>query len=118
MLVFTLVSSIKTSLAGSKQALLANPLAARPRHVLAFLFGGPQAFLLAGDFMTSQKTIQRALAGMDALLAQRRLDLFQGRVRLLADNCQYPLRVLLQRRHTPATRLRRPTASIAQPLHP
>jgi hypothetical protein len=64
--------------------------------------------------MTSQEAIQRALAGVNALLAQGRLDLFQGRVRPLADNRQYPLRVLLQRRRTPTTRLRRRAAGIAQ----
>ena len=51
----------KNQAGGVKQALLADPLAARPRHVLAFLFGGQQALLLAGDFMTSQEAIQRAL---------------------------------------------------------
>jgi hypothetical protein len=34
----------KYQLGAVKRALLADPLAARPRHVLAFLFGGPQAF--------------------------------------------------------------------------
>jgi hypothetical protein len=100
------------------QALLADPLAARSRHVLAFLFGGPQAFLLAGDVVTIQEAPQCGLAGANAVLAQLRLNSFQSRVGPLVDNRQYPVLVLLQRRLASATRLRRPTACIAQPLHP
>ena len=103
---------------GVEQALLADPLATRPRHVVALLFGSTQAFFLAGDFMTSQEAIQRAPAGVNALLAQRRQDFFQGGIRPLVDKRQYPLRVLLQPRRASAARLRRRTAGIAQPLQP
>jgi hypothetical protein len=68
--------------------------------------------------MTIQDPTQRAPAGVNAPLAQRRENFLQGRVWLLLDNGQYPLRVLLQPRRAPAARLRRRTASITQPLHP
>jgi hypothetical protein len=55
--------------------------------------------------MTIQETIQCAPAGVNALLAQRRQNFFQGGIRPLADNRQYPLLMLLQRRCAPATRL-------------
>jgi hypothetical protein len=49
------VSSIKTSRAGVKQALLADPLAACPLHVLAMLFRGPQVFFLRVMLRRSRK---------------------------------------------------------------
>ncbi len=69
--------------------------------VFAFLFGGPQAFLLTGDFMTSQEPIQRAPAGMNALLAQRSQDFFQDGVRPHVRRGLCP--VIVQRRTQPAT---------------
>src|SRR6516164_10080315 len=108
----------KYQLGRIKQALLTDPFAARPRYILTFLLGGPQALLLAGDVMTIQETPQRGLAGANVLLAQLRLNFLQSRVWPLLNNRQYPLLVLLQRRRAPATRLRLPTARIAQPLHP
>jgi DDE_Tnp_1-associated len=58
----------KCQLGGVKQTLLAVPLAARPYDVLALLFSGVQAFLLAGDLMTIQETPQRGPTGANALL--------------------------------------------------
>jgi hypothetical protein len=108
----------KYQLGGVKQTLLAVPLAARPCDVLALLFSGVQAFLLAGDLMTIQKTPQRGPTGANALLAQRHQNFLQGRVRPLLDNCQNLLRVLLQPRRASAARLRSSTTGIAHPLQP
>jgi hypothetical protein len=98
----------KYQLGGVKQTLLAVPLAARPCDILALLFSGVQAFLLAGDLMTIQETPPRGPTGANALLAQRHQNFLQGRVRPLLDNCQNLLRVLLQPRRASAAQLEQP----------
>ena len=112
------VSSIKTSRAGSSRPCSWIHLRRARAIVPALLFRGAQAFFLAGDVMTTQETTQRAPAGANALLAQRRQNFFQGGVRPFVDDRQYLLLVLLQPRGAPAARLCRRTAGIAQPLQP
>src|ERR1700748_408825 len=50
-----------------KQALLANPFAAGPHHILALSFAGAKALLLEGDVVTAEKPPQRTAAGADSL---------------------------------------------------
>src|SRR4029434_3217301 len=71
-----------------------------------------------GDAVASEETGERAAACRNSPLVQRRKDLTQCEVRLLTDEGEDPLRMLLQWRSTSATRrwLARPV--VAKALHP
>jgi hypothetical protein len=68
--------------------------------------------------VTSEETGERAAACRNSPLAQRRNDLAQCVVRLLPDEGEDALRVLLQRRSAPATGHWRTCPVIMKTLHP
>src|SRR4029077_185696 len=73
----------KNQAGGVKQALLADPPAARPCHVGTLLFGGAQAFFLASDAMPREDPPQRAATALDLPRRQGREYFLIGGIRLL-----------------------------------
>src|SRR5262245_15818186 len=102
MLVVTEVSSINTRRAGSSkpcsrtQRRRARATSARWRSAACRLF-------FDSDAVASEKAGERAPARWDSPLVQSQNDLIQCEVRLLTDEGEDPLRVLLQWRSAPAT---------------
>jgi hypothetical protein len=103
---------------GVQQALLADPPAARPCLIGSLLSGGAQALFLAGDAMTREERPQRAPTALNVPRRQGREHFRIGGIRPLLDQRQDHRRMLLQGRGAAATRLRRRTASFAEPLKP
>src|SRR5215472_14889240 len=99
MLVLTAVSSINTRCAGSSkpcsriQRRRARATSARSRSAACRLF-------FDGDVVASEETRERTTTGLDAALSQRANHLIQRQIRLLPDQSEDSLRVLLQRRNT------------------
>src|SRR5215469_10374231 len=102
---------------GVKPALLPDPAPARASHVGALSLCRPQAFF-KGDAMASEESRQRAAAPRDTSLAQYRNDLIQGEVRLLAENGEDVLRILLQGGSAPSTGHWFGSPIFAKALHP
>src|SRR5713226_3027104 len=117
MLVVIAVSSINTRRAGSSkpcsriQRRRARATSARLRSTACRLFFDANA--VAGE-----ESGKRAPACRDALLSQRQDHLIQREVRLLTNEGEDPLRVLLQWRRTPSTRHRLGSPVVAEALHP
>jgi hypothetical protein len=70
------------------------------------------------DVVASEETRERTTAGLDAALSQRANYLIQRQIRLLADQSENSLRVLLQRRNTSSARDRLRSPVAAKALHP
>src|SRR5262245_21532851 len=70
------------------------------------------------DVAASEEPPHRAAAACDPAFAHRRDDLVQRRVRLVGNQTQQKLRVLLQRRDAAAAWLRRKAAGLLVPPHP
>src|SRR5262249_1281942 len=87
---------------GIKQALLTDPASTCASHVGALALLRPQAFFEC-NAMTGEESRQCAAARRDPPLTKYRNELVQGKVPLLADKGENPLRILLQRRRTPST---------------
>src|SRR6266852_9936886 len=104
-LVLTAVSSINTSRAGSSmpcsriQRRRARATSARCRSAACRLF-------FKGDVVAVEKTPERAAAGFNPPLAQLCNRLYQGQVRLFANQRQDLGRELFQRRNASAARPR------------
>ncbi len=117
MLVVIAVSSINTRRAGSSkpcsrtQRRRARATSARLRSTACRLFFDANA--VAGE-----EAGKRAPACPDSLLSQRQDHLIQREVRLLTNEGEDPLRVLLQRRCTPSARHRIGSPVVAEALHP
>ena len=97
-LVLTAVSSINTSLAGSR-----NPCSRiqrrRARATSARCCSAARRLFFNSDVMASEKAPKCGAAAADSVLAHRRNDLIQRQIRLLSDKSEYPFRMLLQRRN-------------------
>src|SRR6266498_2994533 len=117
MLVVIAVSSINTRWAGSSSP-CSRIQRRRARATSARFRSAARRLFFEGDAVTSEETGERAAACCNSLLAQRRNDLTQCVVRLLPDEGEDSLGVLLQRRSTPATGHWRTHPVIAKALHP
>jgi hypothetical protein len=102
---------------GVKQPLLAYLAPPRPSHVGPLALCGLQAFF-DGDVVASEETRERTTAGLDAALSQRANHLIQRQIRLLPDQSEDSLRVLLQRRNNSSTPHRPRPPVAAKALHP
>src|SRR5260370_30313000 len=117
MLVVTAVASINTRWAGSSkpcsrtQRRRARATSARSRSAACRLF-------FDGDAVAGEESGKRAPACRDSLLSQRQDHLIQREVRLLTNEGEDPLRVLLQWRRTPSTRHRLGSPPVAEGVHP
>src|SRR6266567_7665526 len=100
MLVVTEVSSINTRRAGSSKP-CSRTQRRRARTMSARLRSAARRLFFNGDAVASKEPGERAPASWDSPLVQRRNNLTQRDVRLLTDECENPLRVLLQWRSTP-----------------
>jgi len=102
MLVVTAVSSINTRRAGSSKP-CSRTQRRRARATSARLRSAARRLFFDGDAVASKEPGERAPASWDSPLVQSRNNLTQREVRLLTDECENPLRVLLQWRSTPST---------------
>src|SRR5215472_10497743 len=102
---------------GVKQPLLAHPASPRPNHVVSLALHGYAAFF-NGDVMASEETGECATTCRDAQLTQNPNHLIQSKIRLLRDQSEDSLRVLLQRRNAPSARHRLRSSVVAKALKP
>jgi hypothetical protein len=116
-LVVIAVSSINTRRVVSSQP-CSRIQRRRARATSARFRSSARRLFFEGDVMASEEARQCAAARRDTSLAQYRDELIQCKIRLLADNGEDLLRMLLQRRRAPSTRhwLGRPI--FAKALHP
>ena len=116
-MVVTAVSSINTRRAGSSkpcsrtQRRRARATSARFRSAACRLF-------FDSDAVASEEAGERAPARWDSPLVQSRNNLIQREVRLLTDEGEDPLRVLLQWRSTPSTGHWLGSPIVTKALHP
>jgi hypothetical protein len=89
----------------------------RPNHVVSLALRGYEAFFY-GDVMAGEETGERATACRDAPLTQNPNHLIQSQIRLLRDQSEDSLRVLLQGRNAPSARHRLRPAVVAKVLKP
>ena len=90
----------------------------RARATSARLRSAARRLFFEGDAMTSEEARKRAAAPGDTSPMQYRDDLIQRQVRLLADQGEDLLRILLQRRSAPATGHWFANPIFAKALHP
>src|SRR5712692_3045466 len=102
MLVVTAVSSINTRCAGSSKP-CSRTQRRRARTTSARLRSAARRLFFYGDVVASEESGERASASWDSPLVQRRNNLIQREVRLLNNEGENPLRVLLQWRSAPST---------------
>src|SRR5258708_3287584 len=117
MLVVTAVSSMNTRRAGSSMP-CSRTQRRRARATSARLRSAACRLFFDSDAMASEESGERAAASWNSPLVQHRNDLIQREVRLLTDEGEYPLRILLQWRNTPSTGHRLGSPVIAKALHP
>src|SRR5690348_11646590 len=117
-LVVTAVSSMNTSRAGSSMPCSRIQRRRACATSARCCSAARRLFFFKGDAVPPEKAINRALAGSNTPLAQFRHGFIQRQVRSFHHQGQDPLRMLLQRRNTPAMRLRRATPGLLPPLHP
>src|SRR5262249_41578863 len=114
-LVLAAVSSTNTSRAGSNmpcsriQRLRARATSARSCSAARRLF-------FESDLVTLEEAPHRGATARNFVLAHRQNDLIQRQIRLLLDQTQQKIRMLLQWRDAPAPRLGRAAASLAKAL--
>src|SRR5215472_4179455 len=116
-LVLTAVSSINMRWAGSS-----NPCSRiqrrRARATSSRLRSAAMRLFFNGDVMAGEETGERATACRDAPLTQNPNHLIQSQIRLLRDQSEDSLRVLLQRRNAPSARHRLRSSVVAKVLKP
>src|SRR6266581_8988831 len=117
MLVVTAVSSINTRWAGSSKP-CSRTQRRRARATSARLRSAACRLFFDGDVVAGEEARKRAPACRDSLLSQRQDHLIQREVRLLTNEGEDPLRVLLQWRRTPSTGHRLGSPVVAEALHP
>src|SRR5438132_3979665 len=117
MFVVTAVSSINTRRAGSSMP-CSRTQRRRARATSAPLRSAARRLFFDGDAVASKEPGERAPASWDSPLVQRRNNLTQREVRMLTDEGENPLRVLLQWRSTPSTRYWLAGPVLAKALHP
>jgi hypothetical protein len=71
-----------------------------------------------GDVVPMKKTRKRAAAGSNALPSELCSSFFQSQVRLIANDRQYPFRLVFEWRNAAAARLRRGPPTFIPALHP
>src|SRR3981189_3136490 len=116
-LVLTAVSSINTRRAGSNMP-CSRIQRRRARTTSARSCSAARRLFFEGDVVSIEKTPKRTAAGSNSLFAQLGQGLFQGQIRLLGNQSQYPLRKLFQWRNTSATRLWRRAPDLPPALQP
>src|SRR3981081_2793762 len=116
-LVLTAVSSINTRRAGSNMP-CSRIQRRRARTTSARSCSAALRLFFEGDFVSIEKPPKRTAAGSNSLFAQLGQGLFQGQIRLLGNQSQYPLRKLFQWRNTSATRLWRRAPDLPPALQP
>src|SRR5215469_16678293 len=116
-LVVTAVSSINTRLVVSSQP-CSRIQRRRARATSARFRSAARRLFFKGDAMASEESRQRAAAPRDTSLVQYRNDLIQGEVRLLAENGEDVLRILLQGGSAPSTGHWFGSPIFAKALHP
>src|SRR5215475_3303935 len=116
-LVLTAVSSIYMRCAGSS-----NPCSRtqrrRARATSSRLRSAAMRLFFNGDVMAGEETGERTTACRDAPLTQNPNHLIQSQIRLLRDQNEDSLRVLLQRRNAPSARHRLGSSVVAKVLKP
>src|SRR5258708_19860940 len=117
MLVVPAVSSINTRRAGSSKP-CSRHRRRRALATVACLRSAACRLFFDGDAVAGEESGKRAPACRDSLLSQRQDHLIQREVRLLTNEGEDPLRVLLQWRRTPSTRHRLGSPPVAEALHP
>ena len=117
MLVVTAVSSINTRRAGSSKP-CSRTQRRRARATSARLRSAARRLFFDGDAVASKEPGERAPASWDSPLVQRRNNLAQREVRLLTDEGEDLLRVLLKWRSTPSTRYWLAGPVVVKALHP
>ena len=90
----------------------------RARATSARLRSAARRLFFDSDAVASKEPGERAPASWDSPLVQRRNNLTQREVRLLTDEGENPLRVLLQWRSTPSTGYWLAGPVVAKALHP
>src|SRR5229473_1388571 len=117
MLVVTAVSSINTRWAGSSKP-CSRTQRRRARATSARLRSAARRLFFDSDAVASKEPGERTPASCDSPLVQRQNNLIQRQVRLLTDEGEDPLRVLLQWRSTPSTGHWLGSPVVAKALHP
>ena len=116
-LVLTAVSSINMRCAGSS-----NPCSRiqrrRARATSSRLRSAAMRLFFNGDVMAGEERGERATACRYAPLTQNPNHLIQSQIRLLRDQSEDSLRVLLQRRNAPSARHRLRSSVVAKVLKP
>src|ERR1700719_1977882 len=117
MLVLTAVSSINTRRAGSSQP-CSRTQRRRARATSARLRSAACRLFFDGDAVAGEESGKRASACRDSPLSQRQDHLIQREVRLLTNEGENPLRVLLPWRCTPSTGHWLGSPVVKEALHP
>src|SRR6266567_1652131 len=117
MLVVTAVSSINTRWAGSSKP-CSRTQRRRARATSARLRSAACRLFFDGDAVAGEESRKCAPACRDSLLSQRQDHLIQREVRLLTNEGEDPLRVLLQWRGTSSTGHWLASPVVAEVLHP
>src|SRR6266571_1078302 len=117
MLVVTAVSSINTRRAGSSKP-CSRTQRRRARATSARLRSAACKLFFDGDVMADEESGKGTSACRHSPLSQRQDHLIQREVRLLTNEGQYPLRVLLQWRRTPSAGHRLASPVVAEAVHP
>src|SRR5215468_9124620 len=116
-LVVIAVSSIKTRRVVSSQP-CSRIQRRRARATSARLRSSARRLFFKRKAMASEETRQCAAACRDTSLTQDRNELIQGKVPLLADQGENPLRIFFQRRGAPSTGHRFQRPIFVKTLHP
>src|SRR6476659_9621938 len=117
MLVVTAVSSMNTRRVVSSQP-CSRTQRRRARATSARLRSAARRLFFESDAVASKEPGERAAASWDSPLVQRRNNLTKRAVRLLTDEGENPLRVLVQWRSTPSTGYWLAGPVVAKALHP
>src|ERR1035441_1034949 len=117
MAVLVEVSSINTSRAGSNMP-CSRIQRRRARATSARSCSAARRFFFEADIVSLEQPPDRTAAAGDPSLAHRRDDLIQRQIRLLGNQRQQKVRVLLQRRYAPPGRLGRDASGFVPALHP
>src|SRR5436190_13973542 len=117
MLVVTEVSSINTRRAGSRKP-CSRIQRRRARATSARLRSAARRLFFNSDAVASKEPGERAAASWHSPLVQSRNNLAKREVRLLTDESENLMRILLQWRSTPSTGYRLAGPVVAKALHP
>ena len=116
-LVLTAVSSINMRWAGSSSP-CSRTQRRRARTTSSRLRSTAMRLFFNGDVMAREETGECATACRDAQLTQNPNHLIQSQIRLLRDQSEDSLRVLLQRRNAPSARHRLRSSVVAKVRKP